>query len=46
MPEIDNQNKKIDEIKININDKINKQMVSKSDKVKSIFDKIDFLELE
>ena len=46
MSEIDNQNKKIDETKININDKINKQMVSKSDKVKSIFDKIDFLELE
>ena len=35
----------IEENKINIDDKINKHMKSNSEKVKSIFEKIDFLEM-
>jgi len=35
----------IEKTKIDINTKINKEMVTKSDKLKNLFDKIDFLEM-
>ena len=45
LPSQNNITKEIEETKININEKINKQMKSKSDKVKNLFNKIDFLEM-
>ncbi len=45
MSDTNKENREISENKINIDEKISKQMKSSSDKIKSIFEKIDFLEM-